>query len=183
LISTRKLALALFLDHGVTKHWHRPVIRLGPGTCLTPGDPIQDQYRLQENDAVFIDLGSVWHDSESDLSYETDVGDTFVFGTNLEAEKCAETARDLFSQAQTAWKNQALTGEQIYQFLKEKAEKENYHLVEKVNGHRIADFPHHSYSKDRLGRLSFHPSSSLWVLEVQIRHPSLNFGAFFEDIL
>ena len=31
--------------------------------------------------------------------------------------------------------------------------------------------------------MGFRPSSGLWVLEIQIRHPSREFGAFFEDLL
>jgi hypothetical protein len=34
-----------------------------------------------------------------------------------------------------------------------------------------------------VGELDYKPSADVWILEVQIRHPSREFGAFYEDIL
>jgi methionyl aminopeptidase len=31
--------------------------------------------------------------------------------------------------------------------------------------------------------VDFRPSALRWMLEIQIRHPKRNFGAFFEDLL
>lgn len=179
----RKIALNTFKEFGVSKHWHRPYIRFGAGTMLTFNDPLQADYCLKQGDPMYLDLGPVWPDSELGLEYEGDVGDTFVLGTNPEAERCASVARSLFAETQEKWRQSSITGQEIYEFLRRRAFEQGYPLVDNVEGHRVSDFPHHKYSKERLGRLDFSPGESLWILEVQIKHPSLKLGAFFEDLL
>ncbi len=179
----RKVALQIFSDLEVSKHWHRPYIRFGAGTALTFLDLIQPDYRLQLNDPVYIDLGPVWSDEDSSLMYEADVGDTFIFGENLLAAKCAEAARLIFTEVQSKWKSEKISGSEIYEWIQKRAEALGYKWVEKVDGHRIGDFPHQKYSKERLKSLQFSPSGFLWVLEVQINDPQDRFGAFYEDIL
>jgi CDP-4-dehydro-6-deoxyglucose reductase len=179
----RRLALEIFRGHGVTKHWHKPYIRFGPGTALTFHQPLQAEYRLLGNDPFYIDLGPVWPDKERGLEYEGDVGDTFVLGKNAAADRCAETARVIFKEGQDHWQKGSCTGEELYGFLKMRAEHYGYELKENVDGHRLSDFPHHQYSRKRLAELNFAPAASLWVLEIQIVDPGQNIGAFFEDLL
>lgn len=52
-----------------------------------------------------------------------------------------------------------------------------------MNGHRLGDFPHAVYFKGKLGEIDIIPKEKLWVLEILIRHPRKNFGAFFEDLI
>lgn len=179
----RLMALSVFSDYGVKKHWHRPFIRFGEGTALTFHDPIQPDYKLQENDPFYIDLGPVWKDESLGVEYEGDYGDTFVLGENKEASKCAKTARELFQKARQKWLTDNATGEQIYAFLKTEAESRGYILHDRVDGHRVSDFPHQKYSKERLAALTFKPADAIWVLEVQILDSQKRFGAFFEDLL
>ncbi len=179
----RKVASLTFEKHGVTKHWHRPYVRFGPGTVLTFHDSLQSSYRLQDGDPIYLDLGPVWSDAEHGLDYEGDVGDTFVLGSNPEAEKCALTARTLFKEGQARWKQEQLTGIQVYDFLRQRASELGYRLLENVDGHRVSDHPHTKYSKERFSGLPFTPTETLWILELQIVHPTLPLGAFFEDLL
>ncbi|MDB5036742.1 MAG: hypothetical protein JWQ35_270 [Bacteriovoracaceae bacterium] len=178
-----RLAMTILEKLGVDRHWHKPFIRFGPGTTLTFHEPLQSDYRLQKNDPVFVDIGPVWKDNDSEILYEGDVGDSFVFGNNLKAEKCAQTARDLFSEVAALWKQKSLSGDEIYHFLKGRAVELGYQLIENVDGHRISDFPHQKYSRERLAKLKFDPAPLLWVLEVHIRKPNESMGAFYEDIL
>lgn len=179
----RKLALEIFRGHGVVKHWHKPYIRFGRGTALTFHDPLQPDYQLQVNDPLYIDLGPVWPDQELGLEYEGDVGDTFVLGTNPLAEDCAKAARQIFAEGQEEWNKRACTGAELYRFLEQRTEFYGYKFANNVDGHRLSDFPHHKYSRDRLAQLPFVPSPMLWVLEVQIMRPDMSCGAFFEDML
>ncbi len=179
----RKLALEIFRKEGVTKHWHKPYIRFAKGTALTFHQALQPEYRLQLDDPFYIDLGPIWPDEELGLEYEGDVGDTFVLGTHPKAEECAKTARQLFAEGQDYWQKHSCTGKELYAYLKQRTESLGYKFAEDVDGHRVADFPHHKYSRDRLSKLLFCPSSSLWVLEIQIMSPDMSFGAFFEDML
>jgi CDP-4-dehydro-6-deoxyglucose reductase len=183
-LEARRLALDVFASHGVKKHWHQPNIRFGPGTAQTFHDPLQPDYRLRANDAVAMDLGPVWPDDETGLEYEGDVGDSFVFGTDLDAEKCVEAARTLFEEGKKKWAaNPGITGKALYEYLTIRASEEGYRLLENVVGHRASDFPHQKYCKEKLPKMEFHPSRYLWVLELQIVHPTRPLGAFYEDLL
>lgn len=179
----RRLSLQIFSDHGVEKHWHKPYIRFGPGTTLTYHDPFQKEYRLQANDPLFIDLGPIWPDPETGISYEGDVGDSFVFGYHPKAAACGHAVRLLFEMGQKAWREKKLSGQQLYAFLKEKAHDMGYRLLEHVDGHRLGDFPHHKYTKERLASVQFHPKVNAWVLEIHIVDDAEKIGAFFEDLL
>jgi methionyl aminopeptidase len=183
----RKFALDHFRESGVTKHWHKPYIRFGAGTSLTFHEPLQPEYRLRDGDPVSIDLGPAWPDPERGLEYEGDYGDTFVFAgdrvPNPEAERCAESARIIFSETATAWRGRSLDGKAMYAFMLRRARELGYVLREKVDGHRLADFPHQRYAKERLAETPFVPRDSHWVLELQLNDRAGRFGAFFEDIL
>jgi hypothetical protein len=180
----RKLALGVFADMGVVlkKHWHQPWVRMGEGTRLTFSQPMQPDYRLQPGDAVYMDLGPIFKDPETGIEYEGDVGDSFAFGENAEAEKCGAFARELYHEGLENWR-QGWTGKQIYERIIARTREAGYEFRDSVVGHRVGDFPHQRYTKEELPRLEFNPSSHLWVLELQIVHPTLPVGAFFEDLL
>jgi CDP-4-dehydro-6-deoxyglucose reductase len=185
----RRAGMKYFADLGVTKHWHKVYLRFGPGTQLTFNEPLQADYRLKAGDPYYIDLGPVWpasKDEELGLEYEGDVGDSFVFGpegSNPEAEKCALEARKIFEECRAVAAAEKLTGEGIYAWLRARADRAGYDLIDTAGGHRVSDFPHHKYSKQSLAKTPFNPSASLWVLEVMLRHRTLPLGAFFEDLL
>ena len=52
-----------------------------------------------------------------------------------------------------------------------------------IKGHRVSDFPHAIYKGGKLGDLADTPNGGLWILEIQIAHPTRAFGAFYEDLL
>ena len=52
-----------------------------------------------------------------------------------------------------------------------------------TSGHRLADFPHEALYSGSLSAVNFAPTTDLWVLEIQIRHPERQIGAFYEDLL
>ncbi|MEG0243946.1 MAG: hypothetical protein RR726_16045, partial [Pseudomonas sp.] len=58
-----------------------------------------------------------------------------------------------------------------------------WQLERNLAGHRIADFPHALFGQDKLADLDIVPSEMVWVLEIQLCHPTEPVGAFFEDIL
>lgn len=179
----RKVAVQALSELGAGKYWHQPYVRFGPGTALTFNDSLQPSYRLKDGDPVYMDLGPVWPDSNSGLAYEGDVGDTFVFGSNPDAERCGRGARSLWTEAQALWRKEGTSGEKLYEFLASRAATLGYVLLREVDGHRLSDYPHTKYSKESLGKVPFNPSTSLWILELQINDPESRFGAFYEDLL
>ena len=47
----------------------------------------------------------------------------------------------------------------------------------------LGDFPHALFYKGQLSEFKKMPVENLWVLEILIKHPEKEFGAFIEDIL
>ena len=61
--------------------------------------------------------------------------------------------------------------------------KHGWRLNVEIRGHRVSDFPHAIYKAGDLGDFEDVPQVGLWILEIQIAHPSKPYGAFYEDLL
>lgn len=173
-----KLANQYFASHGVKKFWHKTHIRFGTSTILGFDDPYQDNVVLKEKDIFYIDVGPVWG------SIEGDCGETFVVGENPEHIRISQDVKTLFNQVRSYWQEHSPTGQELYSHAHKLVGEMGYILHPSyVKGHRLSEFSHSKYTKDALGNLNIHPSPERWVLEFQICHPSMNFGAFYEDLL
>ncbi|WP_201315695.1 M24 family metallopeptidase [Dyella sp. EPa41] len=173
----RAMALEVFRDLGMERLWHPVIIRIGPNTTKTYRERSEPGIRLGENDIYFIDLGLVF------AGHEGDVGDTFVTGHAPQQQACAEGARQLFHLVAEAWHTRGLSGEALYAFAEQQAEAMGWRLNHEIKGHRVSDFPHAVHKAGDLGELGERPSSGLWILEIQIAHPTEPYGAFYEDLL
>ncbi len=170
-------AADVFRKLGFERLWHPVLIRIGANTAKTYRQRSDPNVRLGENDSYFIDLGLVFD------GHEGDVGDTFVVGHAPERQACANAARVLFGEVAGAWRTQGLSGQALYAFAGERAQAMGWRLNHAIKGHRVSDFPHSVHKGGDLGELETSPSSGLWVLEIQIAHPTESFGAFYEDLL
>jgi Xaa-Pro aminopeptidase len=170
-------AIEVFHELGFERLWHPVLIRIGPNTTKTYRQRSDPSVRLGENDSYFIDLGLVFD------GHEGDVGDTFVVGHEPERQDCADAARALFGEVADAWRTQGLSGQALYAFAYERAAGMGWRFNHAVKGHRVSDFPHAIHKGGDLGDLEATPSNGLWILEIQIAHPSEPFGAFYEDLL
>lgn len=170
-------AAEVLRELGCERLWHPVLIRIGPNTTKTYRQRSEPNVRLGLNDSYFIDLGLVFD------GHEGDVGDTFVVGDAPERQACAEAARTLFDEVARAWRTRALSGQALYAYAGERAEAMGWRLNHAIKGHRVSDFPHALHTGGDLGDLAAPPSDGLWILEIQISHPSEPFGAFHEDLL
>ena len=170
-------ALDVLRGLGYERLWHPVLIRIGANTTKTYRQRSDPNVRLGENDSYFIDLGLVFD------GHEGDVGDTFVVGHAPQRQACAEAARTLFGEVADAWRAQGLSGQALYAFAGERAEAMGWRFNHAIKGHRVSDFPHSIHQGGDLGDLEASPSSGLWILEIQIAHPTEPFGAFYEDLL
>ncbi len=162
---------------GVERIWHPVLIRIGANTVKTFRQKSDPSVRLAENDSYFIDLGLVF------ARHEGDVGDTFVVGHAPERQACAEAARTLFHEVADVWRRQGLSGRDLYAHAGERAAAMGWRLNHAIKGHRVSDFPHAIHKGGDLGDLDATPSRALWILEIQLAHPTQPFGAFYEDLL
>lgn len=173
----RTEAAKVFSDLGMERLWHPVIVRIGPNTTKTYRERSLPDVRLGENDIYFIDLGLVFD------GHEGDVGDTFVVGDAPEQQACAQAARDLFKDVADKWRNEGLNGLTLYNYAHERAEAMGWRFNHAIKGHRVSDFPHSVHQGGDLGDFEHRPSRGLWILEIQITHPTEPFGAFYEDLL
>jgi methionine aminopeptidase len=171
------VADAVLAEMGMERLWHRTVIRFGPDTLKTFFGEFTPGYVLQPNDIFYVDLGVVWD------GHEGDAGDTFVVGDDPEMAACAEAARTLWHDVAARWRDDGLTGETLYRYARTRAEALGWRLNWEVKGHRVSDFPHAIYKAGALGDFEAPPATGLWILEIQIAHPTRPIGAFYEDLL
>ncbi len=173
---THTLFEQFLFDSQIEKKWHPTKLRMGPNTTKSFRDESQD-YILVENDIFFFDIGPVFYEHEGDY------GQTFVIGNDPLLVELAQAPEYIFYLTKKAWLKDNLSGAELYHF----AEKESLKLGLKLNtnmyGHRLGDFPHALFSREKLGNLDFTPAPKLWVLEIHLINEKLGRGAFFEDIL
>lgn len=162
---------------GMVRGWHAPHVRFGRNTLKPFGAPSDPGVVLGENDLYFLDIGPVWQ------RYEGDAGATFAVGSDPEMLKIVTDVRRVFDDSRDAWLQRGLTGAGLYQFAVQRAQDLGWELNLDMNGHRLANFPHAAIHKGALADVPFRPSTALWVLEIQIRHPTRPFSAFYEDLL
>jgi len=171
------LGKQVLVDLDMQRIWHPLLVRFGANTLKTfkqrsEGDPV-----LGENDIFFIDMGAVWE------GHEGDAGETFVTGNDPEMKACAEAAKTLFERVQAKWKNEQVAGLELYRYAQEQAKDMGWVLNLDIKGHRVSDFPHAIHRGGDLGDFDHYPNKGLWILEIQIAHPSKAYGAFYEDLL
>ena len=171
------VAHGIFADLGMERLWHPSYIRIGRNTVKTYREPSDPGVRLGENDIYFIDLGLVFD------GHEGDVGDTFTVGEAPEKAACAQAVRDLYAEIAEIWRTQGTNGRDLYNRAQDRAEAMGWRFNHAIKGHRISDFPHSVHKGGNLGDFAEKPSGGLWVLEIQIAHPTEPYGAFYEDLL
>ena len=161
---------------GWTK-WHPSKFRIGKNTLKSFREKSDEEVILKANDVFFMDIGPVFE------GHEGDYGETFWVGNNLEYKNICFKVKEIFAEVKNFWKKEQVSGKQLYVFAEQSAKKNGYLLNLKMNGHRIGDFPHAVHFRGSLDELDFTPQQNLWVLEILIRHPTKDFGAFYEDLL
>lgn len=162
---------------GMDRIWHPSIVRFGEGTLKKFNEPSDPDRVLDELDIFFIDIGPVWR------GHEGDAGDTFVLGDDPQMHACAEAARTLWHDVSGRWRNDGMGGTALYEYAAEKASEMGWLLNLDIKGHRVCDFPHAIYKAGNLGDFGLCPNTGLWILEIQIAHPTRPFGAFYEDLL
>ena len=177
----QELIKSEFAKIGVTKFWHPSKFRVGIETLKTFRDVPDQNVKLKPYDMFFLDVGPVID------HHEADYGETFVLNPlDIKSEKYLELAKKaeiIWEETANEWKTNKLSGAELFKYAERLALSLECILNPMMAGHRLGDFPHALFSKDRLFEMDFAPAENLWVLEIHIRSPQLERGAFFEDIL
>jgi Xaa-Pro aminopeptidase len=175
----RQIAKTTLTEMGSTSGWHKILIRFGSNTIKDFVEPSEEGVRLRDNDIFFIDIGPIWDGTEGDG------GDTFVIGDSADPDmaRCATAAKQIFGLVRGQWLQTGMNGIELYEFAQKATADLGWVLNMGLTGHRLGDFPHKAFYDGTLGRVPIHPAPALWILEIQIRHPTKPFGGFFEDLL
>ena len=162
---------------GLHATWHPVRVRFGTNTIKAMKQPSTPGVVLKENDIFFVDI------APRHEAWEGDGGASFVVGHDLDLERCARNSEELFHEVRAAWRRHGWTGARLYEYADQRARKMGWELNFDLPGHRLSDFPHAAIHTGSLAQAAFPPSPMRWVLEIHLRDPGRQFGAFFEDLL
>ena len=160
---------------GLLIGWHKVVVRFGCNTVLEYGAPSKPGVLLQENDIATLDIGPIWN------GWEGDGGNTYVLGNDPEMNRAKTDVLALWQKVRMYWHETKASGRKLYDYAAYEADVMGWELNPIMAGHRVADFPH-PYP-GRLIDLPNAPGTHRWILEILIRHKTLPFGAYYEDLL
>lgn len=166
----------LFEAFKIDRIWHKPYVRFGKHTLLQFHHSTDEDLILQNEDIAFIDLGIVKD------GVEGDAGLTLSFGNNVEYKNLINATEQLFKEGRDYWLHHKPTGIELYTYITDLCQKLGYSFNLNPAGHLIGAYPHMGWRKG-LNTFPEKISPGHWILEIQIRHPSLFFGGFYESLL
>jgi Xaa-Pro dipeptidase len=180
------LAAELF---GITKYWHKRIVRAGKNTLLPYFDNPPD-LTLQNDDILFLDFGPVFED------WEADFGRTFVLGDDPWKHKMKHDVESAFADGKQYFKaHPQITSDELFHYAESLAAKYGWEFGAPIAGHLIGQFPHERIADDKV-TLYVHPKSNLrmysldaegrqrhWILEIHFVDRAREIGGFFEELL
>lgn len=174
---------------GVTRHWHKRIVRSGPNTLQPYAENPPDRV-LTDDDIAFVDLGPVFEE------WEADFGRTWVLGSDPVKHKLNTDLASVFTAAKAFFAERPdITGEQLYaEVLRLTAETGwefgNYHC-----GHVVGEFPHVQVdtrrthylimkgSDQQMRRPDLEGKVAHWILEIHLVDRERQIGGFYEELL
>ena len=182
----RDLAADMF---GVSRHWHKRIVRAGPNTLQPYRHNPQDRV-IATDDIVFLDFGPIFE------RWEADFGRTYVLGDDPVKLRLRDDLPVMFAAGRRFFtEHQDVTGEQLYGYMTGLAEAAGWTFGGTIAGHLVGQFPHakiagkgiESYiapgngrpmrRRDRNGQVCH------WILEVHLVDTERQIGGFFEELL
>jgi Xaa-Pro aminopeptidase len=174
---------------GVSRHWHKRVVRCGENTLLTYYDEPPDR-RTAADDAVYLDFGPLFGE------WEADFGRTYVLGNDPRKHQLVRDIAAAFRKGKQRYLDDPdLTAGSLYDFVCELAIEAGWEFGNRTAGHLIGHFPHEKNvgpeprfsirhgnaiklrERDAAGALRH------WILEIHFIDRANRFGGFFEELL
>lgn len=180
------LASELF---GVTRHWHRRIVRSGSNTTESYKAHPPDR-TLEDNDITFLDLGPIFEE------WEADFGRTYVLGNDPLKCQLRDDLEPSWWEAKAHFDaHPDITGAQLFDVVVDIARREGWQLGADMAGHPVGEFPHDGLKpntpvrriwpadtgpmrgRDSQGR-KLH-----WILELHFVNREREIGGFYEQLL
>ncbi len=182
----RDLAADMF---GVTRHWHRRIVRAGENT-LQPFLEHPPDRVIAADDVIFVDLGPVFEE------WEADFGRTFVLGDDPEKAALRNALPRVWQAGREYFFTHSdVTGAELFSYVVEVARGEGFGWGSHIAGHLVGEFPHKKIagtgvqwyimpgSGKPMRRNDPHGRLCHWILEIHLIDPSRRFGGFYEQLL
>jgi Xaa-Pro aminopeptidase len=184
--AVRDLAADMF---GVTRHWHKRIIRAGPNTLLPYRKNPPDRV-ITDDDIVFADFGPIFEE------WEADFGRTFVLGDDPVKLRLRDALPVAFDAGRAYFEaHPDITGEQLFSHVKGLAEEAGWEYGGPIAGHLVGQFPHEKIAGDDLESY-IAPGSDQpmrrpdrtgrachWILEIHLVDREREIGGFYEELL
>jgi Xaa-Pro dipeptidase len=181
-----KLAGELF---GVTRHWHRRIVRAGENT-LQPFREHPPDRVIVEDDIVFLDFGPIFEE------WEADFGRTFVLTDDPHKiairdalPRVWQAGRDYFER------HPDISGAELFDYVVEVGRDEGFEWGSHIAGHLVGEFPHKKIagtatewyimpgSTKPMRRSDPSGRRCHWILEIHLIDPARRIGGFYEELL
>lgn len=174
---------------GVTKHWHKRIVRSGINTLTIAADNPAVRV-ISDDDMVFIDLGPVFDE------WEADVGRTYVMGTDPLKHRLRADLPEVFDEIKDYFDDhEHVTGTELYSVAQALAGNRGWLFGGTIAGHLVGEFPHARIPGDKdLYRISPDNPTRMrdpdgsgqekhWIVEVHLVHSDRQWGGFYERLL
>ncbi|MGO8769176.1 MAG: M24 family metallopeptidase [Mycobacterium sp.] len=180
------LAARLF---GVTRHWHRRIVRAGENTLQPFAERPPDRV-IADGDIVFLDLGPIFEE------WEADFGRTFVLSDDPDKNAVRDALPRVWEAGHEYFDSHPdVTGAELFDFVVGLSEDEGFEFGSPIAGHLVGEFPHRKIagpgvewyvmpgSNKPMRRTD--PSGRLchWILEIHLVDRARGFGGFYEQLL
>lgn len=174
---------------GVTRHWHKRIVRAGANTLETARGNPPDRV-IADDDIVFLDFGPIFEE------WEADFGRTFVLGTDPRKVALREDLPRIWEAGRDHFlRHRDITGEQLFHHVVGLSEDAGWHFGGVIAGHLVGHFPHENIAGEKIESYiapgSTNPmrrkdkagNACHWILEVHLVDPDRRYGGFHEELL
>jgi Xaa-Pro dipeptidase len=174
---------------GVTRHWHRRIVRAGENT-LQPFQEHPPDRVIVADDIVFCDLGPVFEE------WEADFGRTFVLGDDPDKIAVRDALPRVWEFGRAYFDaHPDVTGAELFDNVVAAARAEGFGWGSHIAGHLVGEFSHKKIAgngtqwyvmpgsnkpmrrNDPSGRVCH------WILEIHLVDRVRPFGGFYEQLL
>ncbi|MEP9394015.1 M24 family metallopeptidase [Gordonia sp. VNK1] len=182
----RDLAADMF---GVTRHWHKRIVRAGENTLETYRANPPDRV-IADDEIAFLDFGPIFEE------WEADFGRTFVLGDDPAKHALAQALPVIWAAGREYFRTTPdMTGAQLFDHVVALSEDAGFIFGGQIAGHLVGEFPHEtidaaeieSYiapgSDGPMRRTDKRGNMCHWILEVHLVTTDRRFGGFHEELL
>ena len=174
---------------GVTRHWHRRIVRAGENT-LQPFKERPPDRVVADDDIVFLDLGPIFEE------WEADFGRTFVLGDDPDKTAVRDALPRVWQAGREYFERRPdVTGAELFDFVVGAAHAEGFEFGSSIAGHLVGEFPHRKIagpgvqwyimpgSDKPMRRTDPTGRRCHWILEIHLVDRARGFGGFYEQLL